>query len=151
MTDSRFPQILEATEWNLVQQGNLNSSIGTDNLFLPIPPQEIEIINSRLLAVGVATVQARSTWKFGGRASQSYEFSFEYTSNFRRLPVLIETKPLRLYCMNLLVFERKLPTYTLVLDFPSWFRDVEYEVWKYDGQDSDLYEQIANLSEQLNG
>jgi hypothetical protein len=146
MTDSRFPQILEATEWNLVQRGNLSSSVGTDNLFLPIPPQEIEIINSRLLAVGVTTVQARSTWKFGGRASQSYEFSFEYTSNFRRLPVLIETKPLRLHCMNLLVFERKLPTYTLVIDFPAWFRDVEYEVWKYDGQDSDLYEQIANLS-----
>jgi hypothetical protein len=146
MTDSRFPQILEATEWNLVQRGNLNSSVGTDNLFLPIPPQEIEIINSRLLAVGVATVQARSTWKFGGRASQSYELPFEYTSNFRRLPVLIETKPLRLHCMNLLAFERKLPTYTLVIDFPSWFRDVEYEVWKYDGQDSDLYEQIANLS-----
>lgn len=145
MTDSRFPQILEGIEWNIVQRGNLTASTGTDNLFLPIPPQQIGITNSRLLAVGVATVQAKSTWKFGGRASQSYEFSFGYTSDFKRLPVLIETKPLRLYCMNLLVFERKLPSYTLVLDFPVWFRDVNYEVWRYDGQESDLYDEIGRI------
>lgn len=150
MTDSRFPQILEGIEWNIVQRGNLVASTGTDDLFLPIPPQQIEISNSRLLAVGVSTIQARSTWKFGGRASQSYEFQFGYTSEFKRLPVLIETKPLRLYCMNLLVFERKLPSYVLVLDFPAWFRDVQYEVWRYDGIESDIYEKVQAISAQLN-
>lgn len=149
MTDSRFPQILDAIEWNIVQRGNLVASTGTDGLFLPIPPQQIAIENSRLLAVGVGSVQARSSWKWAGKAHQSYDFTFGFTSEFKRLPTIVDTKNLRLYCLNLLIFETKLPSYTLVLDFPYWFRDVQYEVWRYDGLESDIYEQVQTISQQL--
>jgi hypothetical protein len=150
MSDSRFPQILDEIEWNFVKRATLVASTGSDNLFLPIAPVEVPITNSRLLAVGVGSVQSRSSWKFGGRASQSYDFTFSSTSVFRRLPTLVETKPLRLFALNLLVFELKLPEYTLVLDFPAWFRDVEYEVWRYDGLESDLHQKMDALNQQIN-
>lgn len=147
--DTRFPQILDAIEWNLVQRGNLVASVGSDKLFLPIAPELLTITNSRLVAVGVGTIQAKSTWKYAGKASMSYDFTFSSTSTFKRLPTLVESRNLRLYCLNLLIFETKLPEWTLVLDFPVWFRDVQYEVWRYDGLESDLYEKVDRLNEQI--
>jgi hypothetical protein len=149
VTDSRFPQILEAIEWNIVTKQSVFPTFTESGFPRPLPKQFINITNSRMVAVGVGSIQSKPTWKHAGIASQSYPFTFTYVSDFKTFPALLQSHRLRLNNMNVLIFDTKLDEWTLTLDFPYWFKDVTYEVHRYDGLEIDLHKQMELINSQL--
>lgn len=150
MTDSRFPLLLEEIEWNIVGRGQIFPTFTESGIPRPIPAQFFNITNSRLLAIGIGTVQSNPTWKYAGLASQCYDFTFgPFSSVFKTFPSIVQSHKLRLFHFNICVFDMKLPQWKLMLDVPYWFKDVTYEIWRYDGLESDLYEQIERLSQYI--
>jgi hypothetical protein len=106
--------------------------------YAPIQPIGSTIRDSYVLLVGVESANAPQRWYTGGWANQLLLFRPSSTTSF--IPVVQNhSHRLRLHQLNLCVFPKLLQPWLLDLRFPTWLKQVDVEVWKYDGRDYDLF------------
>lgn len=133
-----LPSLGDSLEWNLVGRGDYVAQVAPDGLsLLPIPSRDFLIENgSHVVAIGVDCTKKLPSWYTGGFASQNLLFSVGSTTEFPAVAIAANQR-VQLGRMNLLIFEKLLAPWLLRLEFPRWFRDVSWEVWRYDGPDTD--------------
>lgn len=143
----RFPDFLDAMEWNLVARQSYQANNGVvvvDRL----PPRNWLVENSNVLIIGVDSNSARSYWRTGGWAAQIIPFQPSSTSVYPAA-VQAQRKWLRLKVLTLCVFPKISDTWILEVSFPYWFNDVSVEIWRYDGRDYDAFDPLATLEQKI--
>lgn len=133
-----LPSLGDSQEWNLVGRGEFIAQPAPDGLsLLPIPSRDFLIDGgSHVVAIGVDATKKLPTWYTGGFASQNLLFSVGSTTEFPSVAIASNQR-VQLGRMNVLIFEKLLAPWLLRLEFPRWFRDVSWEVWRYDGPDTE--------------
>lgn len=152
MNDRLFPAFSDTLEWNLVARATYTAPIQTNNnrsYYLPIVPRSWVISDSHVLLIGVKTSEAKASWYTGGWASQRLLFVPSIVSEYTATAET-STKRLRLGSLTLFIAEKLMPTWLLYVTFPRWFVDASIEVWRYDGQDVDLFQRMAELEAKIN-
>lgn len=138
-----FPDFSNSLEWNLVTRRSLvnRQLIGG---YVRLPPLTVNISNSHLLMIGVASNSAKSHWYTAGWARQFLNFSPSSTSVF---PVGVQTVSHRLALgtLNCLTFAKEINDWTLQIAFPVYLEDALVEIWRYDGTDLSVFERIDLL------
>lgn len=138
-----FPDFSNTLEWNLVTRRSLitRQLIGG---YFRLPPMTIDIVNSHLLMIGVASSSAKSHWYTAGWARQLLSFSPSSTSVF---PSAVQTNSYRLALgvLNCLAFGKEVNSWTLQISFPVYLEDALIEVWRYDGTDLTVFDRINQL------
>lgn len=148
--DRRFPQFLDAIEWNLVRREELIAQQVADGRgILPISPRNFGC-DRHCLMIGVETdVPPGSNWVTGGWAEMYSYQSPSSTSVFQPL-VRLASRRLRVDVLNLVVFP-KLGTipYLCQVTVPKYFKRALIEVWKYDGDDQGVFDYLQTLEQKI--
>lgn len=144
----QFPDFANTIEWNLVNRSALTAQMLTAKSYAPIPAQSFLIQNSAVVMIGVSSTKAPANWKTGGYVKQLLPFVPSSTSQFVAA-VQTDSRWLRLGTLTLCVFPKILNQWLLELSFPYWLEQVSFEIWRYDGQDNDAFQQFAFIQGQL--
>lgn len=147
MTDRNLLDFSDTIEWNLVARQTYQVATPS-RIWERLPNRDFFIENSQVLIIGLSAEFSRSTWYTGGWASQLLPFLPSSTSIF---PAIVQAKSfkLRLGIQNLIVFPRFLPLWILQLSFPYWLEDVTVEIWRYDGRDLAVFDQLDRMENKL--
>lgn len=134
----KIPDVANHLEWNLVLRQNFQAQEVGDGTYRPIEPRIVRINDSYLVAVGIHTEIAPAHWYTGGWVSQQLAMGLSSTSIF---PTWIRSARYRIPrgIMTLCPFPAHQSSWFLQIDFAHWFKQVELEVWRYDGRDFDTF------------
>lgn len=115
----------------------------------PIPPREISS-SARIFIVGIASSQAKPTWRLGGFLSAEIPISPSSTTQIPGGTEFFQDKiPYGKRKLIELPFYEP-PSIKLVIQPPKWFKDVYIEAWYYSGTDTDeARESLIRIEEKI--
>lgn len=144
MNERQLPDFLNAVEWNLLARATYTAPETPTPYLNRLPLRSYLVNNSHALIVGLDSASARSYWDTGAWAYQLIPFLPSSTSNF---PAAVQagSHRLRLRRLNFIMFPRLSPQWILEMQFPYWLNDVSVEIWRYDGQDIDLFQRADQI------
>lgn len=104
--------------------------------FSPIADKTLPIVvDSHVLAVGVDSRSAKSTWRLGFWLSQLLKIEGAGYAEHQSTAIVLG--------LTLVRFELLTPTYQLKAKFPKWHKDLNVSIWKYTGNQTDPFEAVG--------
>ncbi len=145
-----FPQIDDRLEWNLVQRRSLTGTqqVGPRGKVFYAYATQSFLIDSYMVMVGCDNPKALSTWYLGMWATMLLPITPSYTTNYVSA-VSAHRDIVRLGILNLLIFPKLIKPWILELKIPSWHELMNFEVWRYDGEDIDYHQRLADLETKI--
>jgi hypothetical protein len=142
---TRRLQLSNAANWEQIYNNSFTAGIlGNGSAYVPIPEVEIPVIlESHVVAIHIDTaVPEGRSWNFAGFLFQRYQLGLVLGG----IPDAdtITTRKLSLGRIQLVVFPKIAPTYSLAVKFPKWFKSASITVWQYTGPDTESSEDLMN-------
>lgn len=89
---------------------------------------------SNVICTLIDNSEAKDTWNFAGWISQKLNLPVGPIST----PSTVNDRRLWLRRKQLLIFPSEVPTYQVVVRFPSWFKQASVTVWEYQSVEEPL-------------
>jgi hypothetical protein len=135
--------LLNAASWDYVWGATYQAAPAGNNGFIPIPAIDVPLLlQSSTLAIFCDSRTARPNWETAGTASRRIQSGLVVGGNFN-LGVSGGVR-LKLRQFTLVRFEQIAASYALSISPKFWLKDLEINVFTYNGIDSD------STTEQLN-
>jgi hypothetical protein len=151
---TRVLALNNANNWESIYSYNATAGILSDNSYIPIPPVIAPVfIESDIIAVYTNTnVPSGRKWFRGGRVEQRLNTGITVGGN---PDSTASVQYLILKEINIIFFPKLTSSYSLKFYFPTYFKNIELQVWQYTGVDdetSDIAsaEQFGNINFKLN-
>lgn len=134
-------QLGNSSNWETIYNSSIDAvqiaKVGGGYKSVPIPEISISLLlDVFVLAILVSTnVPEGRTWKFAGNVRQQVStgivFGGSQDASFNRRYALFLDK------INLVVFPPISTSYSIFIQVPDWFSNVNFTVWRYTGPDYD--------------
>lgn len=138
----QIPNYLDPQYWSLVTREIAVVQRPSENTWIPLPTRNY-VIEGRVLLVGMKNPKAKSNWKLGcwlhclaPPVVQSSPASFPEEAQ-------IFSTPIPLGRLKLVVLPRLADSYLIELKFPHWHQEALYEIRRYSGPVTDVFDAIA--------
>lgn len=137
-------QLANSANWELAYSQDVSAAqiaiLGGGVKIVPIPEQTIPLLfDKHILAVFIdTTVPEGRKWFFGGNLYQKFQIGVVVggqpdASNIGR-------RRLELGKVQLVIFPKLTPTYSISIAIPPWFTRASIRIWEYSGIDFDSVE-----------
>ena len=115
-------------------------TVNSHDIYAPILEIVLPItFDKNILAVHVSSSTAKPSWRFAGYASQKIRTGLLVGGAHESLSA---RRSLWLNEITLLFFDQLASTYTLSINPPKWFRDINIYTWQYTGSATDSTQEL---------
>lgn len=137
--------LLDPASWNQVYTESRTAVQATPlGAHIPIPAFEIPIVmHSRVFVIKTTCVQTKPRWRFAGNLKPRIAAPI---AGIVSPPVEIASLYIQLNRTKLIVLPSFVTDYNLVLETPTWLKDLSITIWEYVGAIEDTTEELIGVT-----